>query len=65
MDPDIQTNLRWLPILQRPVEEIEDVFDDQIISLHNSGFMKFLVKWQGKLLQKAHVSLQQTSRRSI
>ena len=36
-----------------PWEEIEDVYDDQLVSTKTGGCHKFLVKWKGKPFSEA------------
>ena len=42
-----------LPLVPAPREEIEDVYDDQIVSTKTGGYHKFLVKLKGKSFSKA------------
>jgi hypothetical protein len=37
-----------LPAYTKPKEEIEEILDDQLVSIQRGGYQKFLVKWKNR-----------------
>ena len=52
-DESFQEQAIRLPMVPARQKEIEDVYDDQLVSTKTGGYHKFLVKWKGKPFSEA------------